>query len=199
MKLRMQQGKSMLEMIGVLAVVGVLSVGGLKAFSLTMRQYKTNQAIEDYAFFINGILQNKELIFKAHEYHIGQQLAYLGIVPDSWKVKSATFYDREGREIFLYVPSSINIEYRLKKASQSSTSKDDVLFCQKLWTNILQPYADVLYKVYLIINDKSNQYWGNNFCGKNKTCLSSLSIQQIISECILCFEASQCYFNFTFR
>lgn len=200
MKLRMQQGKSILEMIGVLAVVGVLSVGGLKAFSQALKQYKANQSIEDYVFFINGILQNKDLILKAHEYHIGQQLAYLGIVPGSWKIKGSTFYDRDGRKIFTYVPSaSINIEYRLKESSQSSTPNDSILFCQKLWTSILLPYADVLYQVYLIVDGKSNRYWGNSICGINKPCFSSLSIQQIISECTLCLDASQCYFNFTFR
>lgn len=35
-------GRSMIEMLGVLAVIGVLSIGGLYAYSQAMRRYKTN-------------------------------------------------------------------------------------------------------------------------------------------------------------
>ena len=37
-----QCGRSMIEMFGVLAVVGVLSVGGIAGYSKAMRMYKSN-------------------------------------------------------------------------------------------------------------------------------------------------------------
>ena len=38
-----EQGRSMLEMLGVLAIVGVLSVGGIAGYSKAMEQFnKTN-------------------------------------------------------------------------------------------------------------------------------------------------------------
>ena len=192
-----QYGRSMIEMLGVLTVTGILSIGALKTFSHVLAQYKTNQDIEDYTFFINGILQNRDVIFKANEYHIGQQLVYLDIIPRRWKNEGNTFYDGEGREIFPYVPiSRINIEYRLKTSRQQKSS---LLFCQKLWANVLIPYADALYQVYIITDEKVNYYWGDNFCNSRKPCFSSLSIPQIIDECSLCLDSSQCKFNFTFK
>ncbi len=41
-----QSGRSMVEMLGVLAIIGVLSIGGIAGYSLAMQKYRTNQAIE---------------------------------------------------------------------------------------------------------------------------------------------------------
>ena len=43
-----QIGRSMIEMLGVLAIIGVLSVGGLAGYSKAMRTHKVNQIV-DYA------------------------------------------------------------------------------------------------------------------------------------------------------
>jgi Tfp pilus assembly protein PilE len=42
-----QIGRSMIEMLGVLAIVGVLSIGALAAYSTAMTKYQANQAIDD--------------------------------------------------------------------------------------------------------------------------------------------------------
>ena len=41
-----QKGRSMVEMLGVLAIVGVLSAGALKGYSAAMFKYKMNQSID---------------------------------------------------------------------------------------------------------------------------------------------------------
>ena len=41
-----QSGRSMIEMLGVLAIVGVLSAGGIAGYSMAMQNYKTNALIE---------------------------------------------------------------------------------------------------------------------------------------------------------
>ena len=41
-----QSGRSMIEMLGVLAIVGVLSAGGIAGYSMAMQSYKTNELIE---------------------------------------------------------------------------------------------------------------------------------------------------------
>ena len=37
-----QSGRSMVEMLGVLAIIGVLSVGGIAGYSLSMRRHRAN-------------------------------------------------------------------------------------------------------------------------------------------------------------
>ena len=41
-----QFGRSMIEMLGVLAIIGVLSVGGISGYTEAMRKYKMNKTIE---------------------------------------------------------------------------------------------------------------------------------------------------------
>ncbi len=41
-----ETGRSMIEMLGVLAIIGVLSVGGLAGYSKMMSQYKINASLE---------------------------------------------------------------------------------------------------------------------------------------------------------
>lgn len=41
-----ENGRSMIEMLGVLAIIGVLSVGGIAGYSKAMLQYKVNKTIE---------------------------------------------------------------------------------------------------------------------------------------------------------
>ncbi|MCP4393695.1 MAG: prepilin-type N-terminal cleavage/methylation domain-containing protein [Alphaproteobacteria bacterium] len=60
-----QSGRSMIEMLGVLAIIGVLSVGALAGYSAAMAKYKTNQAITEINEYILGI---KELYSNRHGY-----------------------------------------------------------------------------------------------------------------------------------
>ena len=41
-----QSGRSMIEMLGVLAIIGVLSVGGIAGYSKAMTKYRINKTIE---------------------------------------------------------------------------------------------------------------------------------------------------------
>ena len=45
-KRKIQSGRSMIEMLGVLAIVGVLSAGGIAGYSMAMQSHKTNTLIE---------------------------------------------------------------------------------------------------------------------------------------------------------
>lgn len=41
-----EQGRSMVEMLGVLAIIGVLSVGGIAGYTMAMNRYKANQVLD---------------------------------------------------------------------------------------------------------------------------------------------------------
>jgi len=54
----------MIEMLGVLAIVGVLSAGGIAGYSMAMQSYKTNQLIEK----INLIASRVRTLYKSGVY-----------------------------------------------------------------------------------------------------------------------------------
>ena len=41
-----QSGRSMVEMLGVLAIIGVLSVGGISGYTISMRKHRANGVID---------------------------------------------------------------------------------------------------------------------------------------------------------
>ena len=41
-----QKGRSMVEMLGVLSIIGVLSVGGISAYSVAMKKHKANELLQ---------------------------------------------------------------------------------------------------------------------------------------------------------
>ncbi|MBP1532202.1 MAG: hypothetical protein ILA52_01725, partial [Alphaproteobacteria bacterium] len=50
-----QTGRSMIEMLGVLAIIGVLSVGGIAGFQKAMITYRINTVINDHNMLIANI------------------------------------------------------------------------------------------------------------------------------------------------
>ncbi|MBQ8671430.1 MAG: hypothetical protein IJ525_02800 [Alphaproteobacteria bacterium] len=50
-----QRGRSMIEMLGVLAIIGVLSVGGIAGYSKAMMKYRINKTIEQITLIAGNI------------------------------------------------------------------------------------------------------------------------------------------------
>ena len=50
-----QSGRSMVEMLGVLAIVGVLSIGGIAGYSKAMAKYKVNKTLDQISLLITNI------------------------------------------------------------------------------------------------------------------------------------------------
>ena len=52
---RNDSGRSMIEMLGVLAIIGVLSVGGIAGYSKGMRKYRENKAVDQISQILTGV------------------------------------------------------------------------------------------------------------------------------------------------
>lgn len=75
-----EQGRSMIEMLGVLAIVGVLSVGGIAGYSKAMNKFKTNKAIDQ----INMLSTNIRTLFSSQGNYQGMTnkvLIKAGVIP----------------------------------------------------------------------------------------------------------------------
>ncbi len=44
-KLNQESGRSMVEMLGVLAIIGVLSIGGIAGYTMAMNRYRANEVL----------------------------------------------------------------------------------------------------------------------------------------------------------
>ena len=76
-----QSGRSMIEMLGVLAIVGVLSVGGIAGYSKAMTKFKINKTADQ----ISQIVTNIRTLYAQQTTYAGLNTANaikMGVTPD---------------------------------------------------------------------------------------------------------------------
>ena len=76
-----QSGRSMIEMLGVLAIIGVLSVGGIAGYSKAMNKFKTNKVADNVAMIVTNIrtLYAQQKTYDGLENSTAIQM---GVIPD---------------------------------------------------------------------------------------------------------------------
>ena len=76
-----EAGRSMIEMLGVLAIIGVLSVGGIAGYSKAMNKFKTNKVADNVSMIVANI---KTLYAQQKTYGTltNADAVSLGVVPD---------------------------------------------------------------------------------------------------------------------
>ena len=55
LEIKNENGRSMIEMLGVLAIIGVLSVGGIAGYSKAMTKYRINKTIEQITLIAGNV------------------------------------------------------------------------------------------------------------------------------------------------
>ncbi len=82
-RFKQESGRSMVEMLGVLAIIGVLSIGGIAGYSKAMEKHKLNKTIDE----INTIVQNLKTLCSGktdicNSFSDRDTLKKLQIIPD---------------------------------------------------------------------------------------------------------------------
>ena len=83
-----QCGRSMIEMLGVLAIIGVLSVGGIAGYSKAMMKFKINKTAEQISQIVTNI---RTLYLQQKDYNgLGNSSAIqMGAIPDDLTIDSS--------------------------------------------------------------------------------------------------------------
>ena len=95
-----QSGRSMIEMLGVLAIIGVLSVGGIAGYSKAMNKFKTNKVADNVAMIVTNI---RTLYAQQQNYNgLNNKTAVeMGVVPDELITATPTKDDDGLQNAFL--------------------------------------------------------------------------------------------------
>ena len=83
---KLESGRSMIEMLGVLAIIGVLSVGGIAGYSKAMNKFKTNKVADN----VSMLVANTKTLYAQQNTYTGlnnENAVSMGIVPDELVVK----------------------------------------------------------------------------------------------------------------
>lgn len=209
-----QFGRSMIEMLGVLAIVGVLSVGGITAYSKAMMTIKINKLTDEWTMFLNELpIYEKDLIkigLKKEEKYINltNSLSKItNLIPYHWQISAYYIYDSLGNNFQLAFSNEENgershklyIDYIL---NQNTPKK----ICAEFILRIIKPNSSRLVSINTYRKGQDNStavstFWGDNYCAPHPSrCLNSISIAQVYDMCSVCEDDDiRCLLSFPFE
>ena len=190
-------GRSMIEMLGVLAIIAVLSVGGIAGYNKAMQIWKINQSLKEYSSLVFGMLEHIDEIHRIEQeknaqYGLVAMAEALNLIPQQWdcgeKVRECT--DKQGNTIRIFGRNNrLVIDFYL--GGYTWTGKNSVIsqnfnpkLCEEIAAKIFQPLHSMMYTGYIV---EQNLY-GDAFCGKNIPCIKDVSLSTINQLCNACTE-----------
>ena len=201
----LQLGRSMIEMLGVLAIIGVLSVGGIAGYSKAMEKFKVNKAISEYSLLIFGILEHLDDLRptacdNTNFCGLASYYQAANLLPGNWIVKDdAHISDSNGNMIFTFVRNK-RIGFDLYLGAATGSSKFPQKLCKELFTNLVKPLHSSLHHAGIWGNVNGGNYlYGDNICQTDGLkCLRDISLSEINSLCESCADGESCCIGIEF-
>ena len=201
-------GRSMIEMLGVLAIIGVLSVGGIAGYSKAMEKYKMNKLMAEYNQLIFGLLEYNDDLQKniEGEPFLTDFVISLNLMPNTWKKLNSQFledsqgnwleiryrqsdnYDINGHGLIIdFLLGGMTTDDSGKQKSENFAAKT----CVELYNTILKPlhYSVVGARVW---GGNLNYFAGDRYCTEDYICLADATLSQIHEMCNSCDKTSRC-------
>ncbi len=201
-----QFGRSMIEMLGVLAIIGVLSVGGIFGYSKAMMTWKINKTLEEYSYLLYGLVEHIDELKYSQSGNLTAVVQSLNLMPNNWIMNKYKAKDRLGNTIRVLHNDQQNLvlvdfyfgdDFLL--GGKSSSAKYSQQICLSLMQNIVQPLHQVV-------------AWGNTFSMKSvnentqykmpilqgdtrcngRNCLKDASLLDFQKACEVCDGESIC-------
>ena len=198
-------GRSMVEMLGVLAIVGVLSVGAIAGYSKAMMKYKLNKHAEAVNMLINNVLQIKDKLERpaknndVNVIHYNELFYKMNLLPDGIVYNSATHYLKDK-----YFNGRISLYYLIQSNFQNfggiqfmfSPSAQGAEICRNIVIAAKENASDLwLVETYKSFNDTSSadgtyigHLYGDAYCSASNECLRDLDLNKMANLCNACNE-----------
>ncbi len=197
-------GRSMVEMLGVLAIIGVLSVGAIAGYSKAMMKYKLNKQTEQIGSILDYVNIHLD-DFKRSKTTISANmipiLAKLDVIPKEMiqTGNNDTIFDVFGTTVCLkdyYTGGSyyyFEFVVHLNKGQKES--------CMNLFT-IAKAKREQLWRTKFVISvggeetSDANSAWGDAYCLSGRKCLKDLTLTEMEDYCNICEDKETCMFYY---
>ena len=187
-----QFGRSMIEMLGVLAIIGVLTAGGVVGFNRAMSAYRWNMALGQWDTLVNMVVKYKAQL---HINDGSQTIASLsllpileatGELPDNMQIKNCEtlqndcyIVDAMKNKIYIY---SHNTKYVGIRSYYHN--KNNYETC-RLFMNMAKTNHNIIDEAEFYNVKPIVIFYGDSKCtkGREARCLKNLTISQINEIC----------------
>ncbi len=200
------RGRSMVEMLGVLAIIGVLSVGAIAGYSKAMMKYKLNKQAEQISSILDYVNIHLDE-FKRSKTTISDNmiplLTKLDVIPKEMirENQNNVVYDIFGNAVGLknyYTGGSAYyfefVLYINKGQKESCINLFNIAKAQRgqLWRTKFQTVKGEAAGV-------ANSVWGDAYCESDRKCLKDLTVAEMENYCTVCEDKDSCSFYYQMR
>ena len=204
-------GRSMVEMLGVLAIIGVLSVGAIAGYSKAMLKYKLNKQAEQLNTLINAVARYVHSFSKEFRgQYITSYFVKLGEVPTEMirANKPNYIYDVFGTAWYvLYVydvdgGESINLGFN-NVSSLTKNSAQNLEICRNIIVTAKENSGNIntvsTISGHQTDEAKAGVLYGDNRCTTGRVCLKNVTLEQIYDICTKHIGTQSAEFKISWR
>ena len=189
-------GRSMVEMLGVLVIIGVLSVGAIAGYGKAMMKYKLNKQAEQLNTIVNAVARNTHsfdnLLANKGAFYITDIFMKMGEIPS--EMHSGERYIRDIFNLYWSITilnfdtgTSLNLSVDGISALKNK-STNNLEICRNIIT-VAKENSDSIASVSNVIYNQdtdsftSTNLYGDNYCASSRSCLKNLSLDDIYNFC----------------
>ena len=204
-----QYGRSMVEMLGVLAIIGVLSVGAIAGYSKAMNKYKINKAVDTANHLFANIItkvapDNSSIADDGFGYvYYTETMAKAGWLPDGltvWANSDRMVLDAFKNEVWIFKDpaKAVGVGWVFKKDEKELCMA--YVNLSKEWRNDINFISvDSLSSNNGSVVSKSyGNIYGDKSCTADVKCLKNVTVADVDTICNNC-EQYVCRFYFYFN
>ena len=190
-----QNGRSMIEMLGVLAIIGVLTVGSIAGYSHAMRRHLLNKQRGQISYILSAVETNHDKIninTPNLPTYFTSILKNFGWIPEEMiKDDSIYIYDVFKNQIYFYKWGNSHMGLVLHLETPNAYEQ-----CTNLY-QVIKQYHTFLWSTFVgKKNDGSsnytNYYHGDQYpscINRQEVCIRNLTLSQISQLCQVCNDA----------
>ena len=194
-----EKGRSMIEMLGVLAIIAVLTVGGIAGYSKAMEKWKINKTLEGYSFLTQGLMEHIDNLRvlqptdNTRKHYLLETIKGLNLIPEGWSIQNQILTDTTGSTVTVFTRNNhlvYDIELGTSSFDGSNNIKSDnfsVKLCREFISNFAQPLHSSLQYIWIFTNQGKNKYYyGDSSCTNDNKCLINMTLSDIQNACTSC-------------
>jgi Tfp pilus assembly protein PilE len=196
-----QFGRSMVEMLGVLAIVGILSVGAITGYSKAMMKYKLNKQTEQIGSVMDNMHIHIEDLIKAKEgmnasngTDLKSILIKMNVIPKEM-IKGSNIKDIFGNNVNFGI--TVAQGYHWFETTISTGANKDI--CINLFNIAMQKRNDICRVKISKGGAEGGDIYGDKDCTAQRTCLKNMTLSDFEEKCSFCDGSNRCTFYFQDR
>ncbi len=198
-----QSGRSMVEMLGVLAIIGVLSVGAIAGYSKAMMKYKLNKQTEQIGSILDYVNIHLDDLKRSKTTTTGKMISILtklNVIPQEMIKENETdvVFDVFGSAVGLvnYTDGYGHYYFELVRYLNKGQKES----CMNLFT-IAKAKREQLWRTKFETvkgetSGEANSAFGDNYCTSDRKCLKDLTVAEMEDYCNVCEDKDTCIFYY---